>query len=267
MVKRDPHNVLGLEAGATPVQIKAAWRKLARRHHPDLIGDDPAASRVATRQMAEINEAYARLTRADGEGGAAGSGAAGRHGRPGDGKAGESGDDGAATAGGGTRAARRGPPRPKATPPVTARLDTSRTVRPRNQSYREHAAERQAAGRRPVLPGQQPLRLAAEEREPPRASTPTGPLARSRIRDFRRPADPPLAEAADLELAFGKFHGHTLGQVAAFEPSYIDWLAATITRDPDLVAAARVVRDELDRRGVARRARPGPAATGGRRTG
>jgi len=259
VVKRDAHDVLGLDAGATPVQIKAAWRKLARRHHPDLIGDDPAASRVATRQMAEINEAYARLTRADGEDG---PGAGARRGRRGAGADGTSAGGPESAAGRGRPAARRGPPRPKATPPVTARLDTSRTVRPRNQSYREHAAERH-----PVLPGQPPLRLAAEEREPPRASTPTGPLARSRVRNFRRPADPPLAEAVDLELAFGKFHGHTLGQVAAFEPSYIDWLAATITRDPELVAAARVVRDDLDRRGVVRRARTGPGAAGSRRTG
>ncbi|MEA2606835.1 MAG: hypothetical protein QOI00_1592, partial [Chloroflexota bacterium] len=95
-------------------------------------------------------------------------------------------------------------------------------------------------------------------------STPTGPLARSRIRNFRRPAAPPLASALDLELGFGKVHGHTLGQVAAFEPSYVDWLATTITRDPDLTAAARVVRDELDRRGVIRRARAAhePAGSG-----
>ena len=59
-----------------------------------------------------------------------------------------------------------------------------------------------------------------------------------------------------MELPFGKFHGHTLGQVAAFEPSYIDWLATTITRDPDLLAAARVVRDDLDRQGIVRRPRP-----------
>jgi hypothetical protein len=44
--------------------------------------------------------------------------------------------------------------------------------------------------------------------------------------------------------------------VADFEPSYIDWLASTITRDRDLVASARVVQSELDRRGVYRRARP-----------
>ena len=39
-----------------------------------------------------------------------------------------------------------------------------------------------------------------------------------------------------LELDFGKFHGHTLGEVAAFEPSYVDWLAGTVTRDPELDA-------------------------------
>jgi hypothetical protein len=89
-------------------------------------------------------------------------------------------------------------------------------------------------------------------------------LARSRLRNFRPPAGPPLDQAVDVELMFGKFHGHTLGQVAAFEPSYIDWLATTITRDRDLVAAARVVREDLDRRGVRRRTRtPASAAERG----
>src|SRR5207244_5207042 len=115
--------------------------------------------------------------------------------------------------------------------------------------------------------GRPPLRAASAVREPPRASTPTGPLARSRVRNFRRPAAPPLGDALDLELGFGKFHGHTLGQIAAFEPSYIDWLAATITRDPELVAAARVVRDDLDRRGVIRRARSAPDPAAHRRPG
>jgi hypothetical protein len=57
-------------------------------------------------------------------------------------------------------------------------------------------------------------------------------------------------------MPFGKFHGHSLGEIAAFEPSYIDWMASTILRDPDLLAAARVVRDDLDRRGISRRTRP-----------
>jgi hypothetical protein len=81
-------------------------------------------------------------------------------------------------------------------------------------------------------------------------------LERGRIRNFRRPKAPPLAEALGVELDFGKFRGHTLGEVAAFEPSYIDWLARTITRDMGLVSAARVVSEDLDRRGVARRAHP-----------
>jgi len=88
-------------------------------------------------------------------------------------------------------------------------------------------------------------------------------MARSVARDFRQPTAPPLAEALDCELMFGKFHGHTLGQVASFEPSYIDWLATTITRDRDLVAAARVVRDDLDRRGVQRRTRSSALAGAG----
>ena len=62
-------------------------------------------------------------------------------------------------------------------------------------------------------------------------------------------------------MEFGKFHGHTLGQIASFEPSYIDWLSGTVTRDPELVAAARVVQAELDRRGILRRARPSRSAS------
>ena len=249
VVKRDPHGVLGIEPGATPTQAKAAWRRLARKHHPDLTGDDPEASRIATRQMAEINDAYAALTRP------------GRVGRrwaedPASAAARDTRDSGTA----GSR--RGGPPRPKPTRPVTARVDTTGTVRPRNEPLRPVGASRSGT----ILRGQPPLRVNVEPREPPRASTPTGPLARSRLRNFRRPASPPLGEALERELEFGKFHGHTLGQVAAFEPSYIDWLATTITRDPELVAAARVVRDDLDLRGIVRHARAVDATSRGGRT-
>jgi len=75
------------------------------------------------------------------------------------------------------------------------------------------------------------------------------------VRAFRPPTPPELAAAQAVELDFGKFRGHTLGEVAAFEPSYIDWIASTITRDANLVAAARVIREDLDRRGVVRRRR------------
>jgi curved DNA-binding protein CbpA len=232
MAKRDPHAVLGVDASASPSQIKAAWRRLARANHPDLTGDDPAASRVATRRMAEINDAYAALTRAD---------RSGRHGST-------SSTDGSPF--GGPAQRRRGPPAPKPTRPVTGRVDTSGTFRPRNQAFNN------GVGRSP-LPGQAPTRSGAAHREPPRASTPTGPLVRDRVRHYRRPAMPSLPDAEGTVIPFGKFHDHTLGQIAAFEPSYIDWVAATVKHDPDLVNAARVIRAELDRRGVLRRARAG----------
>jgi len=231
VAKRDPHDVLGVSPGASPQTIKAAWRRLARRHHPDLTGDDPAASRKATRLMAEINDAYERIRRATEQ------------------EQRRAADDAApagATAAG-TRSGRRsGPPRPRPTRPVTGRLDTSETFRPRNATTH----------RGPGLQGQAPRRSRPADREPPRASDPNGPLERGRIHRFRRPPPPKLDVALDHELEFGKFHGHTLGQVANFEPSYIDWLASAITRDRDLVAMARVVQTELDRRGIIRRARP-----------
>jgi curved DNA-binding protein CbpA len=243
VVKRDPHDVLGVPLGADPAAIKAAWRKLARRNHPDLTGDDPAASRAATRRMAEINDAYAALTRGTD---------ASRHRT--DERADFTGADGAP--------GRGGPPRPRPTRPVTGRVDTSGTFQPRNQTLGSDPTSSGSGRRAATLSGHPPLRGERVRQEPPRASTPTGPLERDRLRDFRRPKPPSLDAARAHEIDFGKFHGHTLGQIAAFEPSYIDWVAGTVTRDPELVAAARVIQADLDARGVARRAHPVPARPG-----
>ena len=238
MPPKDPHAVLGVEPGASPVAIKAAWRALARRHHPDLTGDDPETARRATRRMAEINTAYAALTRA-GEttegrrGRRSDDGGPGGSGRPG-------GDPGRGTRGSGVG----GPPPPPRTRPVTGRLDLSGTFRPRNQTTTP-------PGVRIPLTGQPPLRWGRSSPEL-RASQPSGPLERGRLAGHVPPEPPALEEALDLAVTFGKFHGHTLGEIAAFEPSYIDWMAGTVTRDPDLAMAARVVAEELDRRGIRR---------------
>jgi hypothetical protein len=222
VARRDPHDVLGVPRTAGQATIKAAWRKLAREHHPDLTRDDPAAAERATRRMAEINRAYAELRAGVGiDGNGAGSG----NGRS------------------------AGPPPPRPTRPVTGRVDTSSTFRPRNTTTGPGIRHE----RRP------PYRSDRLSREPLRASQPTGPLNRRRQRGFRPPQPPSLEAARDLVIEFGKFHGHTLGQIADFEPTYIDWLARTISRDPDLVAAARVVQADLDARGVVRDPRPAPA--------
>jgi len=61
VARRDPHDVLGVPRDAGQSTIKAAWRRLAREHHPDLTVNDPAAAERATRRMAEINRACAEL--------------------------------------------------------------------------------------------------------------------------------------------------------------------------------------------------------------
>ncbi len=50
---RDPYEVLGVQRSASPAAIKSAFRKLAKKHHPDANKNDPkAASRFA-----EVNAA------------------------------------------------------------------------------------------------------------------------------------------------------------------------------------------------------------------
>ena len=149
-----------------------------------------------------------------------------------------------------------GPPPPRPTRPVTARFDTSDTFRRRDATTTN--GSHGLRGHRPIS-----ARERAEDPEPLRASQPNGPVRTRRTR--RRAPLPSLDESLTTELEFGKFRGHTLGQVAAFEPTYIDWIARTITRDRDLVVKARVIQSDLDERGVERRVRPPTPGFGGGR--
>lgn len=54
---RDPYEVLGIPRTADAAQIKSAYRKLAKKYHPDNYVDSPLAD-VANEKMAELNEAY-----------------------------------------------------------------------------------------------------------------------------------------------------------------------------------------------------------------
>ncbi|WP_199554886.1 J domain-containing protein [Sandaracinobacteroides hominis] len=60
----DPFAVLGLQPDASDADIRAAYRRLARDHHPDrhmAEGTPPEFIRVAEARMATINSAYAKL--------------------------------------------------------------------------------------------------------------------------------------------------------------------------------------------------------------
>ncbi len=53
-MQNDPFAVLGLSSSATEDEIKAAYRKLAKKYHPDLNPGD----KTAEAKMRQINEAY-----------------------------------------------------------------------------------------------------------------------------------------------------------------------------------------------------------------
>src|SRR6202000_2683943 len=50
---RDPYEVLGVPRGASAAAIKSAYRKLAKKHHPDSNKNDPKAAE----RFSELNTA------------------------------------------------------------------------------------------------------------------------------------------------------------------------------------------------------------------
>ncbi len=58
MEYKDYYQILGVDKKASDKEIKAAFRKLARKHHPDVNPDDPQAEN----RFKDINEAYEVLS-------------------------------------------------------------------------------------------------------------------------------------------------------------------------------------------------------------
>lgn len=79
-MSRDPYQVLGVSPGASDDEIKAAYRALAKKYHPDL----NQGSAEAEEKMKELNEAYTVLIKGQGAGGSgsSGQGGAGTQGNP-----------------------------------------------------------------------------------------------------------------------------------------------------------------------------------------
>ncbi len=71
----DPYKVLGISPTATDIEVKNAYRALARKYHPDNYTADNPLADLATEKMKEINEAYDLIMKqraAGSKGGAAG---------------------------------------------------------------------------------------------------------------------------------------------------------------------------------------------------
>ncbi len=59
---REEHDVLQVPYDAGPEQVKAAYKRLAQKYHPDKFADtDPVIRELAKEKMADINTAYAKI--------------------------------------------------------------------------------------------------------------------------------------------------------------------------------------------------------------
>ena len=66
----NPYEVLGIKPGASEAEIKAAYKELVKKYHPDKYQNNPLAD-LAEEKLQEVNEAYDALMK--NQGGRAGS--------------------------------------------------------------------------------------------------------------------------------------------------------------------------------------------------
>ena len=62
----DPYEVLGVRQGASEEEIKAAYKELVKKYHPDKYQNNPLSD-LAEEKLQEVNEAYDMLMEKNGK--------------------------------------------------------------------------------------------------------------------------------------------------------------------------------------------------------
>ncbi len=60
---KDPYSILGVSKKASDEEVKAAYKALVRKYHPDNYNDDNPLKELANEKMQEVNEAYDEIMR------------------------------------------------------------------------------------------------------------------------------------------------------------------------------------------------------------
>jgi len=61
-VRNEDYEELGLQPGATPAQVRQAYRDMANVWHPDRFAHDPRLQEKAQEKLKAVNDAYSRLS-------------------------------------------------------------------------------------------------------------------------------------------------------------------------------------------------------------
>ena len=71
-MSNDPYKILGINQGATDDEVKAAYRALAKKYHPDNFKPDDPLAHLAIEKMQQLNEAYDEIMNRRAAGGRSG---------------------------------------------------------------------------------------------------------------------------------------------------------------------------------------------------
>ncbi len=209
---RDAYKILQVDAEAEDEVVQAAYRRLARKYHPDLAGGDVAAARMATINAAWelIGEPFARA--AYDRNRAAGTPAA---------------------APPVPEPAPSSTTTPTAAPPSGAQPNARRS----REDGRPGSAGHPGGSGAPSQPHRPPETISRDWTSG-RSSHGGGYDASMQAADGPGAAGPPPGRPAGSVLNFGRYSGWSLGEIAGRDLEYLEWL--------DRVPIGRIYRDEID---------------------